>query len=399
LNIAGLSWGEGEDAAGARVFTDYVRSLEPGGEPDPQRLATVREALRGALRGELRRRGLWQAPPDYLGVYGSAGWEDALEELLAECYAFVFVDRLRSLQAQLRVKPNVDGLVFLNVRHFLHERQKEHDPLGSQVFEVLQSAVRRAVAAGELHVLAGDPRVRNDTVLGFRAGADPQPAVRDLRVLVARWNDELLPDLVTLRGRRQEEVVERLRGRLAELSAGAAGAFRFKDVIDPLKADVRARWAALLEQAAGETAVEREPGETARAVRLSRPDTGFEERQLFRKLIGCVLTAIERLDANDRTRSYLTTLWQFLRVNALGGPADPEEGSPSLVWRSRTRTRASPSGRAAVSTRPAASSSAWLSPATSCHRGTTSSGCPGSRTARRSRRGSMRCGSRRNEAG
>src|SRR5436309_14649242 len=146
LNIAGLSWGEREDAAGARVFTDYVRSLEPGGEPDPQRLATVRETLRGALRGELRRRGLWNAPPDYLGVYGSEGWEDALEELLAECYAFVFVDRLRALQAQLRVKPNVDGLVFLNVRHFLHERQKEHDPVGSQVFEVLQSAVRCAVA-------------------------------------------------------------------------------------------------------------------------------------------------------------------------------------------------------------------------------------------------------------
>jgi hypothetical protein len=200
LNIAGLSWGEKEEAAGARVFTEHVRSLERGEEPEPRRLATVRDALRGALRGELRRRGLWNAPPDYLGVHGAESWEDALEELLAACYTFVFVERLRGLQAQLRVKPNVDGLVYLNVRHFLHERQKEHDPLGSQVFEVLQSAVRSAVAAGELHVLAGDPRVRNETVLGFQPDADPAPPVQDFRSLVVRWNDDLLSDLVTLRG-------------------------------------------------------------------------------------------------------------------------------------------------------------------------------------------------------
>ena len=179
MNSAGLSWEErkeGEDAAGTRVFTEHVRALEGGGEPDPQRLAAVRGALQGALRGELRRRGLWNAPPDYLGVYGAEGWEDALEELVSALYAFVFVERSRALQAQLRIKPNVDGLVFLNVRHFLHERQKEHDPLGSQVFEVLQSAVRRAVAVGDLHVLAGDPRVRNETVLGFRPDAGPPGA-------------------------------------------------------------------------------------------------------------------------------------------------------------------------------------------------------------------------------
>ncbi|HSS48734.1 MAG TPA: hypothetical protein VLX28_07300 [Thermoanaerobaculia bacterium] len=332
MNIAGFSWEkrkDGEDAAGARVFTEHVRVLERGGEPEPQRLAVVREALKGALRGELRRRGLWNAPPDYLGVYGAEGWEDALEELASAVYVFIFVDRRRALQAQLRLKPNVDGLVFLNVRHFLHERQKEHDPLGSQVFEVLQSAVRRAVASGELHVLAGDPRVRNETVLGFRPDAEPAPPVRDFRELVARWNDGLLPDLVTLRGRRQEEIVERLRERLADLSAGG-DAFRFKDVIDPLRADVRARWGALLENAAGETAVEWEDGEGVRVVRLSRPDTGFEERQLFRKLISCVLTAIERLEVNEKTRAYLATLWQFLRVNAGSGPAEAGEGGLSL---------------------------------------------------------------------
>jgi hypothetical protein len=288
----------------------------------------VREALRAALVGELRRRGLWNAPPSYLGVYGCATWEEGLEELLAECHAFVFVDRRRSLEAQLGVKPNIDGLVFLSVRHFVHERQREHDPLGSQVFQVLQAAVRGAVAAGELSVLAGDARIRNDTVLGFQPDADPAATAgaEALRSAAARWNDDLLPDLVTLRGRRQEEVVERLHRHLAGLAGEGVVAFRFKDLIDPLKADVRRRWAALLEPAVGEAGVERGDDDATRMVRLVRPDIGFEERQLFRYLVACVLAAIERLDVSAGTRGYLTTLWQFLRVEAAGGRAEGGEG-------------------------------------------------------------------------
>jgi len=323
LNIARL-WrdpGRREETAAARVFTDFVRRLKPGVEPDPVRLAAVREILRGALTGELRRRGLWNAPPEYLGVYGRDSWEDGLEELLADCYTFIFVDRLRSLLAQLEVKENVDGLVFLDVRHFLHGRQKERDPLGAQVFEVCQSAVRAAVAAGELHVLAGDPRVRNETVLGFRPDAEPKaPMSAGLRSLAARWNEELLPDLVTLRGRRQPDVVQRLRERLADLRVEGIEVFRFKELIDPLKADARARWAALFDQASGETAVERVEDDTLQAVRLVRPDTSFEETQLFRRLVACVLEGIERLDVREATREYLSAFWQFLRAQAMTGP-------------------------------------------------------------------------------
>jgi len=329
VSIAGIS-----TIAEARVFTDFVRSLEARPDPEPRALARARDALRAALRGELRRRGLWTAPPDYAGIYGCVSWDEGLDELLSECYAFIFVDRLRSLQAQLRVKPNIDGLIFLNVKHFLHERQKEHDPLGSQVFQVVQSALRGAVAAGELHVLAGDPRIRNETVLGVSPDADPAAAAgRDLRSLVRRWNDGLLPDLVTLRGRREAEVVERLRACLADLPAEGCEVFRCKDLVDPLKADVRARWMALLDQATGESAVERGDDESSRIVRLVRPDTGFEERQLFRRLVACVLAAVERLEESAKTRDYLSTLWQFLRVQAQGGPAGAADTEGNLSQR------------------------------------------------------------------
>lgn len=310
------------------VFTDHVRALAAGEPLDSPQFEVLWAALRAAVRRELKRRGLWESPPAYLGVYGGASWEPAdggksyespLEELVAECYTYVFVSRLRSLQAQLKLKPNVEGLVVLNIRHFLHERQKEHDPIGSQVFAVLQAAVALAVEEGELRCLAGSAAIRNDTVLGFEQGMDYSGRGRpEIASLVARWNDELLPDLVTSRGHRQEDVVRRLRERLPELLREGIGTFRFKHLIDPIKSDVRARWAALLELEQGESLPQLE-GEEAEAVRVVAPDRGIEERQFFRALIGCVLAALAGLDTDEKTRRYLGVLWQFLRMQASEG--------------------------------------------------------------------------------
>lgn len=316
-----------------RIFTAYVRSLDDHGEPPNARaFQEVLKDLRKALRAELQKRGLWDAPPSYLGVYGGTRWDEgadsaALEELLAECYSYIFVARLRSLKAQLLQKLNIDGLVFLNIRHFLHERQKEHDPLGAQVFEVLWAAVRAAVDAEQLHILAGDSKIRNDTILGFEPGADPATAQRaNLQAVAVRWNDELLPDLVTLRGRRQEEIAERLRGRLVDLRNEGISVFRFKDLIDPLKADVRTRWAAVLEYEAGEVAVEKGDGEPPRLLRIIAPDTRLEERQIFRRLVGCVLERLAALEVPRKTRRYLETLWGFVRLQAQGAVSGPLAG-------------------------------------------------------------------------
>lgn len=332
LRFAKLFRAGGPEKTGAEVpgvFTEHVRALGSGEALGSREFERVWAALRAALRGEIKKRGLWDSPPSYLGVYGSGSWEpanlekrheSALDELLAECYSYIFVSRLRSLQAQLTVKPNIEGIVFLNIRHFLHERQKHHDPLGSQVFEVLQSAVRLAVEEGELRVLAGEDKVRNDTVLGFGDGMDlPGRGRGEIASLVARWNDELLPDLVTLRGRRQEEVVRHLRERLPELRREGVHTFRFKDLVDPLKADVRARWVAILDLVQGEAVPQRTVEGDPSVERLAGPDTGFEEREVFRKLVECVLTSLGGLETDEKTRRYLDTLWQFVRVQASEG--------------------------------------------------------------------------------
>ena len=159
-------------------FTLFLRNLESreslqqeGGGFDE-----AWTALRRLLVSELKRRSLWSLPPACLGIYGCETWDDpdAVEELVADCFVFVFVERFRSLKAQLRYKPNIEGLIVRNVRNFLHETQRRHDPVGFRVFTMLRSAVRGALSAGELQVIAGNPSLRHDTVLAFRLGVSPE---------------------------------------------------------------------------------------------------------------------------------------------------------------------------------------------------------------------------------
>ena len=159
-------------------FTEALRALEDPGEARWGAVERLLTGLRDALSSELRRRGLWDSPPSYLGVVGSLRWDaEALDELAEDCYIFNLA-RLRSLRAQLRLKANVDGFVLLNVRHFVFERQRAHDPLGYRLYEVLAGAAERLLQAGTLHLLAGGPKLRNETLLGFTPGTGARLAGR-----------------------------------------------------------------------------------------------------------------------------------------------------------------------------------------------------------------------------
>lgn len=314
-------------------FTDYVRSLAVTGESDPEGLTDLWPGLRRLLRREIRRRGLWESPPSYLGVYGWERWSegrshdalpsadrpaDALDELVADGYTYVFIQRLHSLRAQLRLKPNVDGLVVRSVRNFLHDTQKRCDPFGFRVFSVVKSAVRRSVQAERLHVLDGAARISNETVLGFRPAAEPDLASdAELGEIVPAWNDHLLPDLVTARGSDEEPVLVRLEGLIAGLPAAGIEVFRFRDLLDPLKVDARARWAARFENDDGETGLEEIDGDLVQVVRLLDPDTRFEDDQTFGRIADCVAEGLERVEAQKRTRDHLAKLWYFLETWAL----------------------------------------------------------------------------------
>jgi hypothetical protein len=297
------------------LFTRFVLSLE--GTPDERLALAAWDRLREILQHELKRRGLWLHPPSYLGICGWPNWAGtpeepaaALEELVAECYAFIFVDRLGRLQAQLKAKPNIEGLVLLNVRHFFLERQKEHDPLGYRVYEMLHAAVHGAVHDGELYVLEGDPEVRNETVLGLAAGKGEAALPSRLVPLVGPWTQELLPELVLARGRHQEEVWIRIRRLIRALEPEGISAFRFRDVLDPLKRETRLRWAALLEES-DEGGAKAVPAGGKSVL----PDTPIESRQSLERLTRYVAAALAHSSLDERTRDHLTVLWQYLRLS------------------------------------------------------------------------------------
>ncbi|MCP4658314.1 MAG: hypothetical protein GY856_23115 [bacterium] len=144
------------------TFTRYVKALAGRSEALNSLAEQMLAELRKTLVREMRRRSLWASPPSYVGVYGWSNWTPGdtertsppLDELLSDCYTHIFCRKLPRLLNQLRVNPAIDGLVVFYLRKFLHERQKDHDPLGYRIFEVVRDAVRDAVSAEELHVLS-----------------------------------------------------------------------------------------------------------------------------------------------------------------------------------------------------------------------------------------------------
>lgn len=326
-----------------RVFTDYVRALtaRDGQERAEALLPEVWAALRAAAVAELRRRGLWEMPPVYLGFAGwpawqAAGGDGALEELVGACYEASFVSRLGGLARQLAVKDNVDGLVFLNIKNLLHDLQARHDPVGARVFEVLRVAVRSLLDEGAARIAAGSPEVLNDTELaltpagaparsGGRPATGPEPA--DLETEVAAWSDELLPGLLTARGEgERDEIAAALAARIRELPAAGVATVRVRDLIEPLRGAVRARWAAVfahsegcigIDPAAASGAGERD-AEFGGLARGYRPDRLAEVRDTFLKITDCVAQAVELLNLRPATAAYLDRLWQYLRLYAAG---------------------------------------------------------------------------------
>lgn len=313
-------------------FTRFLRNLAPD-EPlarDDREFEEVWTALRRMLVSELKRRSLWSLPPACLGIYGCATWADpdAVEELVADCFVFIFAERFRSLKAQLRYKPNVEGLILRNLRNFLLETQRRYDPVGFRVFTVLRSAVRGALSAGELQVIAGSPGVRNDTVLAFHVEASPEEAARpeELRPHARAWNDDLLPDLITARGWDVRQVTARLERHLLRLAAEGFRAFHFYDLVDALRQDARARWRAVWVHSPEGIPPRPEEDGFAAVARLAKLP-GEDERERLRELLACLERSIDRVaEPPARTRDYLRRLLVFLKTHAV---EPPEERSAS----------------------------------------------------------------------
>ncbi len=302
------------------VFTDYARLLASGDLPDSASYSAICKSLRGPLVHKLRTRGLWDAPPSYLGVLGGTSWEqdDLLDELVSDCYIYIFVRRLPGLLRQLRIRSNIDGLVFRNIQNFLHDRQKKNDPLGFRVFVVLESALQQAVDARRLFILENGPKIRNDTVFGFNPWTQPGsiPSI-GFGPHISRWNDDLMPDLIWARGKSRKKIESSLQDYVANLSDKGIEGFRFRDLIDPMKSDIRLRSSILLREQSSSSSEEGEDLFTFIPPVL--PDADIATRQGFQALTHCLEQKIGQQKGQKKTRDRLRLLLALIMGRAQSG--------------------------------------------------------------------------------
>jgi hypothetical protein len=301
------------EASSHDLFTRYVQTMSlPGEDPDRDLFDSVWRRLKALLVAELRVRGLWTRPPRYLGVLDGASWAEpaTLEELTAQCYSFVFVDRLRAIIGHVRMNRTIEALVHVSLRNFVHEKQKENDPIGFKVFRVLRAALESAAAEKQLFLIGGSGRLSSDSIIATNPDGDGRwPSEHELRTEVLGWADVLLPDLVTTRGRGTQRLVQRLHLQLVQLGERGDVVLRFRSLIEPLKAEVRGRWRSMLELE-GRPALRNgsEPCDTI----LDRLLSVEGAQQGFDRLVELTTEQLQNLRVSSRTRSYCVALWRYL---------------------------------------------------------------------------------------
>ena len=312
---------------GDQTFAAYLSHLDEWGEIRDRRLFDEMWAsLRSILRRELHRRDLWGLPPGYLGLYGSNRWNrETLEDLTQDCYLFVIHERRRALIAQLRNRHDIYGLIVRNVRSYLFEAQKRHDPIGFRIFELLQIAARQLMSAGDLVIVDGDRRIRNNTIMEFSTLEPTHESVTldgpRWQDLAAHWCDRLLPEMITVRGHAVHPFQERLQEQFRLIPSFGIRHFRFGDLIHWVRTEARRRW----------TSIEAQDLSEANPIRSTlRADEAVERRieaEQYRRLLLHLEQSVDQFPGRRATRVYLRRLLTFLCDHA--AKAEHPENLPS----------------------------------------------------------------------
>ena len=246
-----------------RFFDDLFDRLHsrcsgpPGGAGTAIDDHDVEEALRHLTSltiYEFKRRGLWTAPPSYVGHEG-ARWlqPGVLDDFVGQVFMFVLVERFQSLVNVRKLGKKTGWRVRNYVGFFITERQKEADPIGYRVFGRLKASVTTALEQGFLFLFgealeAGEePELDNQSRLTYVRGRFVAAAVERLRDAARFLNDRVLPRLVTDDGRAVPKLLQRLTEALEALGRELEDfeAFRLGELSKELKDDARRRLEAL----------------------------------------------------------------------------------------------------------------------------------------------------------
>ena len=308
----------------SHLYNDFIDSLASGRSPDPDRVSEVCAELGKDLRRELNRRGLWTSSPKLVGIEDRAWSDDALVELVLAAYEHSFLRRLRGLKNHRRhrdrkgKKKDAAGLIRRNLRNFLTDRQKQHDPIGYFLFENSCKAVRQAIAAGDVAILNAPPPetergdVDGATLLGFGSGLAPVTDREQLDEIVPEWSDVLFPGLITARTNALKRELDKLALCLADLSDAGVEAFRLGDLVGALKHEMRRRWQQRMAEDLGEAGRE-DLDPDSEPTAIVRPEDEVDGEQRLAWIVRCVSQRIVALAPGAARDLLFWKVWPFVR--------------------------------------------------------------------------------------
>jgi hypothetical protein len=307
----------------ASELTEHVRHFGATSDPTDR----VLPALERVLRYRMRQKNLESAPPEVLGYSGVTNWSapNAFEDIVADCYIYAVLQRLPALREQLKIKPNVDGLISRNVKNFLLERQRRYDPLGYAVFGNVKGAALDGVAAKTIVLENLDRgKIYNATVLRFTDGRPGAPASPELIQNAVRtaagWADALRSLTAST-----EEGRTWVLGFIRHLRGTGVTAIRCGDLIAAVAGRVREEWGTRHAEPAGDLAREGDD-EFGATVRMVWPDESVETRERWERLKRLIPSQIAHLDRQERVRDRLAGVFAALVVAVEeGGHAPPTQ--------------------------------------------------------------------------
>ncbi len=280
-------------STGPSQMTEYIITLQIDKWP-PEALL---EAIAKVLRFNMRKRGLWTAPPAWLNYPEWQSWKEpnAFDDLVFDCYEFAVVKRIEGLRNALNRFDNIDGLIFRNIKNFLTEQQSRYDPIGYSVAGNVKKAIQQAIELGELTAqdLDETKKIQNSTLLTFSStqSTTENSLLEGLRCNKA-WA-ELRLKLV----RRSEIAQDDLCEIVCQLADNGIKSFLFKDLVNIIKAEVRTFNTVLDDET---RALEDLGGDIPQLVKIIAPDTTYEDWKSWTYFVEQVEKDITQLKPKKR---------------------------------------------------------------------------------------------------
>ena len=218
-------------------LTRHIKTFDAGTFPSEE----ILQVIGRVLKNKMWERKIWDQPPSFLGYPEYGNWNDDASffysDIVIDCYEYAVLSRFQSLKTHVSKKDNIDGLVFLNISHFLQDRQQAHDPLGYAVFKNVEAILKEFSKSEFLMLdnLRDKNKIRNETtcLLVFPPTQAPFPDYNLIKQTVSSHSEyeTILCNAVIL-GDRGQRSVSLL---ILHLKKEGIAAFRVKDLVDVLK--------------------------------------------------------------------------------------------------------------------------------------------------------------------